>query len=520
MIQPHEIPRSPPTGDLLTRNRSPTNPARSPHNAVRSPAHMQPIRLLDPRTNRIVNVKPSRTVASAAPIQSGGIICRDFLERTGCGNGAYCHHVHVLGKEHMWEPIEAIVDQATGFYTPGFHINCYDASMIKYLAVPSDTVMPTAGSTNYIAMFNDNGENFKARYHLCQQMYETSNCYNGHQCKDIHSRLKDFRTVVSLDTHVCDEEILPYYPRLPPSMIVRVYQQNSTDDYADFPGDQVLLTNGSQQYMDAYNAEGHIPRKKMQHCAHFRLKRLCRIGAGCKFLHVISSSLGSPSDVDMEVPWQQQSPEQLAALESPRSGAISPEVHVIVRDRPRHSGYKSPPAEVRSAPRPRGLGPGDVAAMLATQMGGAPAPYPAPTSMPAQQLAPPADTQRPAVISPTRHNPYQPCTSPKPETHSPYAQGHAPHQAPPVPQQSSPYGFYPPPMQLSTPLQQQHMQQQQQQMPQLAYPYAGPQFAQPQTQPHPYPAGSSGGYPTVRVGQPQSPYQQAHYPPQQQGPQY
>lgn len=44
--------------------------------------------------------------------------------------------------------------------------------------------------------------------------------------------------------------------------------------------------------------EGGIPSVKMQHCAHFQNKKLCRLGDGCRFLYVISLALSTPINDD------------------------------------------------------------------------------------------------------------------------------------------------------------------------------------------------------------------------------
>lgn len=441
---------------MLNQNRSPhqydLHRARSPPqvSAVRSPVNDRapPVRLLDPRTNRIVNVKVSRTTTTAAALQNGATLCRDFLDRSGCQAGAYCQLVHVVGKEHIWEPITPTVS-AHGTYVSGFTVNCYDAHMVKYLSIPSEVVIPTAGSGNYISIFNDNGENFKARFQVCKEFLETSACSQSGSCSDIHTIIKDFRNLHGRETHVCDDDVLPLYRRLPSDVTVRVYQQNSAEDFHDFPGDQVLLTQGAQQYLDAFASEGRqIPRKKMQHCAHFRLKRLCRVGADCKFIHVVLSDgsvaapLSSAADEDMEFDSAIASQTSMPPRESYRSGLESPigEVNVIVRERARGSGYKSPVSiellEGTNSPplapqvKAKTMGPADIAAMLALRMSNG-VPHPAPVTMSSGGNTTPPSTRvalsdaQPKCVSPSRaNNPYQHTTPSAPT-----------QQQPPPPQQ-------------------------------------------------------------------------------------
>ncbi|CUG94359.1 Hypothetical protein, putative [Bodo saltans] len=379
-------PPHPQQGHQFPSSNHGLNRARSPVTAIRSPIHDRapPIQLHDPQTGRMVNVKPSRTTATAAPLHSGGTLCREFLERTGCQAGSYCNSVHVVGREHIWESFIPNVTER-GTYVRGFHVSCYDPNMVKYLILPSDTVTPTSGSANYISMFNEHGENFKARFQVCKMMFDVSSCTNGSACSDIHTSLKDFSGVLGQETHVCDEETLPLYRRLPEDVVVRVYQQNSTDDFHEFSGEKVLLTLGAQQYLDAFMNEGRrIPRKKMQHCAHFRLKRLCRMGPGCKFIHVVidgQSGSTNPLDEDMDS-YALASQSSHPRMESPHSRTDSPvmtEVNVIVREKTRGSGYRSPlsvnsrttspqlPPSQTQSQKPK-MGPADVAAMLAMQI--------------------------------------------------------------------------------------------------------------------------------------------------------
>lgn len=426
--------------------------ARSPPIAVRSPIHDRapPIQLLNPATGRMVNVKPSRTSATAAPLHSGSTLCCDFLDRAGCQAGAFCNSVHVMGKEQLWESIVPTVNPESGTYLSGFHVSCYDPSMVKYLSLPSDTVTPTSGSANYVSMFNEHGENFKARFQVCKMMHDTNTCASGNGCTGIHTSLKTFSGVLGQETHVCDEETLSLYRRLPEDVTVRVYQQNSTDDYNEFSGDQVLLTLGAQQYQDAFIGEGRrIPRKKMQHCAHFRLKRLCRMGPGCKFIHVISlenQPPGAPQPLlDDDIEGALLSQTSHPRPESPRSGAESPlvtnEVNIIVRERSRGAGYRSPlgvnsvgsrttsPQLPPSQPKAKGMGPGDVAAMLAMRINnnsGAVHSTPPPIS-PACDGGPLTEapgtncSALPPSRSPTRHNPYQQPLSGSSSTNSSFA---------------------------------------------------------------------------------------------------
>jgi hypothetical protein len=414
-------------------------------------------------------------------------------------------------------------------------------------------------------MFNEHGENFKARFQVCKMMYDMSSCTNSGSCSDIHTTLKDFSGVLGQETHVCDEETLSLYRRLPDDVTVRVYQQNSTDDFNEFSGDKVLLTLGAQQYLDAFMNEGRrIPRKKMQHCAHFRLKRLCRMGPGCKFIHVILEGQGgstNPLDDDMDT-YGLASQSSHPRMESPRSGTDSPimtEVNVIVRERSRGAGYRSPlsvnsvgsrttsPQLPPSQPKPKSaMGPGDVAAMLAMRINNNSQVLTAGSPL----IPPSIDGIVAPARSPTRiNNPYhqpvsgsssanssfseakasgnnrpssggaQPYVTSNPSASSPYAPNYSNatvHAVPAPPNTADQgYGGYPtsPPQPYAA---QQHQepqqyqpypqQQQLQQQPQQRY------SAFPQQQQHQQYVGYPAEYQNSNTAQPQ---QQHAYPPQQ-----
>uniref|UniRef100_A0A146LQV0 C3H1-type domain-containing protein n=1 Tax=Lygus hesperus TaxID=30085 RepID=A0A146LQV0_LYGHE len=88
------------------------------------------------------------------------------------------------------------------------------------------------------------------------------------------------------------------YPRLDKNILVRVFLPNSNEEYQEFVGDDVIRTAGATQYEEAFIRENGIPSIKMQHCAHFQNKKLCRLGDGCRFLHVISVALATPKQED------------------------------------------------------------------------------------------------------------------------------------------------------------------------------------------------------------------------------
>lgn len=236
------------------------------------------------------------------------ILCLDFLSPRGCPHGSGCDRVHIAGIEYMWDsitPMRAIRDDGTPGYEPGFQIHCYDPSLAHYYNISSECVQETKGSTDYILMYNEHGDNFKTKFKLCADMLTNNFCERKDQCADIHCSSKDFENVRDSNmntTHICDPDAMAHIPRLPNYITVRVFEQNNFDMFRDYNGSNVLLTEGAKTYAKYYEQDNNtIPlRKRMQHCAHFRLKELCRLGGSCRFFHVLPSSeeLSQMKDVE------------------------------------------------------------------------------------------------------------------------------------------------------------------------------------------------------------------------------
>lgn len=239
------------------------------------------------------------------------VLCLDFLSEQGCPHGSGCDKLHIAGVEYTWETIEPttvvrdikkmknydngekeIVTEKETMYLAGFQVRCYDPTLTKYYSIPSDCTIETEGSTQFIAMFNLHGDNFKAKFKLCEELISEGLCGRKSACPDIHCLLSHFEQLEqshSNPTHVNDAEAMEDEPRLLAEMQVRVFEPNSNDRFRDYSGDFVLVTQGAKEYQKHYDLEGGKipPRKRMQHCAHFRLKGMCRNGGSCRFLHAL-----------------------------------------------------------------------------------------------------------------------------------------------------------------------------------------------------------------------------------------
>ncbi|EPY30564.1 hypothetical protein AGDE_09380 [Angomonas deanei] len=252
-------------------------------------------------------------------------LCLEFLnQRSGCPKGTNCEKVHIAGLEYTWLPILAVVKAApvqgsTVYqYEKGFVIKCYDSTLTHYYRISSEHVFVTDSSQLYIDTYNEHGDNSKEKFQIspeCEAVRERliSGVISKEEAEqEMVTLLSDPQTKESTSifclvptayetntedtrgrkltsvTHVNNREAMKETPRLPASMTVRVFETNSKDTYEDYPGDVVLLTDGAVVYSECYEAERGIPpRKNMQHCAHFHMNDVCRLGERCRFIHVL-----------------------------------------------------------------------------------------------------------------------------------------------------------------------------------------------------------------------------------------
>eukprot|EP00796_Vickermania_ingenoplastis_P004954 gene4954-3554_t len=276
------------------------------NNAV--PEKTPTVRLMNPGTQKVNHIKLNRIYPTMADVRSEAssqgcgaagskptklVLCLENLAPQGCPHGSGCHKVHISDMQHMWEPVEATLANETT-YNPGFFFRCYDASQTHYLSVPSEYMEVTKGSAEYIVMYNQHGENFKSKYVLCSAFMQSGACERGDQCPNLHCTEKDMERLFSNDantTHQNNVELMANVPRLSADIVVRAFDQNSSESYHDYLGTQVLMTQGARTYLKSLEGDqgGFPSRRRMQHCAHFRLKDMCRLGESCRFLHVLST---------------------------------------------------------------------------------------------------------------------------------------------------------------------------------------------------------------------------------------
>ncbi|AYU83422.1 conserved hypothetical protein [Leishmania infantum JPCM5] len=266
---------------------------RSPNGRRSYQERITTVRFIQPSTGETMCTKLNRVQRTKTKPENDAELCESFL-KGHCDSGNGCQYVHVP-KQYLWRLLSPHVDPKTLFYYPGFNVRCYTPDMNVYYDIPSEFIYQTKGSDRYVELFNDNGDNFKDKCRLCPNLQSHGICDNNEQCDDIHCAVADLDQFPHIATHRATKEAVARYEHMPPELIVRVYQPNTPGDGMDFNGDDVLRTAGATQYEDAYKQTGGIPALKMQHCAHFQTKKLCRMGDGCRFLHVVSVALASPA---------------------------------------------------------------------------------------------------------------------------------------------------------------------------------------------------------------------------------
>lgn len=279
-------------------------------NAV--PEKTPTVRLLHPQTDQVVHIKLNRVAftaaeisrdiysADSAPSTTPPIkICPLCISPQTCPRGSACQYVHVTDIQYAWEPVDSSTVTVGGkkMYLPGFYFRCYDPSQTHYLKVQSENIQVTKGSTDYIVSYNQHGENFKSKYVLCQQfMANDGQCEKGEMCTNLHCTEKNLNRLGTTDnstsTHLNDPVLMQNVPRLPQGFRVRAFDQNSNATYRDYDGSQVLMTVGARLLLRSTSDEHnqYNARRRMQQCAHFRLKSMCRLGESCRFLHVLPSA--------------------------------------------------------------------------------------------------------------------------------------------------------------------------------------------------------------------------------------
>lgn len=291
--QPHRNWSSSNSGEVGSRQSPNSEGRRSPNGRRSYQERITTVRFIQPSTGETMCTKLNRVQRTKTKPENDGELCESFL-KGHCDSGNGCQYVHVP-KQYLWRLLSPHVDPKALFYFPGFNIRCYTPDMDVYYDIPSEFIYQTKGSDRYVELFNDNGDNFKDKCRLCPNLQSRGMCDNNELCDDIHCAVADLDQFPHIATHRATREAVARYEHMPRELVVRVYQPNTPGDGMDFRGDDVLRTAGATQYEDAYRQCGGIPSLKMQHCAHFQTKKLCRMGDGCRFLHVVSVALASPA---------------------------------------------------------------------------------------------------------------------------------------------------------------------------------------------------------------------------------
>ncbi|CAD2214115.1 hypothetical protein AGDE_14859 [Angomonas deanei] len=253
------------------------------------------VRFVMPSTGRAHCTKLNRVIPTKAEVRSGALLCKHFLDGR-CNSGPNCRFIHVP-PSFLWKYLIPVTNRE--FYERGFSLRCFSPDMTCYYDIPSEYIYATNGSCKYIDLYNLNGDNFKEKFKICKNLQQNYRCDLGAQCEDIHCCTHDLSSFQQIHTHVANERAMSLYEKLPGDITVRVYTAHTDNQVVeDFNGSDVLRTAGATQYEEAYREQRGIPNLKMQHCVHFQNNKMCRLGDGCRFIHVVSVALkGNASPV-------------------------------------------------------------------------------------------------------------------------------------------------------------------------------------------------------------------------------
>jgi hypothetical protein len=245
----------------------------------------------------VANSKIVRTQGSDAigPNLIPIYLCQEYLS-AACQQGAACQFLHANGSSSAgWNyiPLENRVNlDGVTPHEAGWSVQAYDNELTNFLDIPSQYVIQTHGSVNYATQFNDHGPTGKFRFQMCKDYSGRGGCANGGKCPYIHTHSSSFSASTSTAIHVnyvLDDVTSSRYPTLPAGLIFRVHDPNLRSQVKDVPSEVILRTHGSELYL-----ANPQPRYRLQHCAHFYLKKICNRGPWCNFIHV--------ADVDVEAP--------------------------------------------------------------------------------------------------------------------------------------------------------------------------------------------------------------------------
>eukprot|EP00759_Apiculatamorpha_spiralis_P051856 PhF_6_TR5523/c0_g3_i1/m.7842 len=265
---------------------------------------------------RVANSKIVRTIGSDSigPNLIPIYLCQDYMSSSTCTAGANCTFLHAHGSSASgWNhiPLENRINlDGKTTHDAGWSVQSYDNTLTNFLDIPSQYIIQTQGSITYAMQFNDHGPNGKFRFQICKN-YSSGSCDAGGKCPYIHAH-PTFTATSSATIHVnyvLDDISSSRYEMLPPGLVIRVFDPNVRQQYKDVPSEFIVRTQGSESYM----ANPH-PKIRLQHCAHFYLKKICNRGPLCNFIHVADvdpdAPPGLPEDMPSMVGDYSDSPEQ------------------------------------------------------------------------------------------------------------------------------------------------------------------------------------------------------------------
>jgi hypothetical protein len=175
--------------------------------------------------------------------------------------------------QRSWEQIPLDAAPQLDGNTPhqsGWTLHAFDCTMTAPLRIPSERVMQTSGSLNYITEFNQHGPSARSRFHVCADFVH-GYCPRLGSCPDIHSRDLGTSPPPSATIHVNAQP--SRFPLLPPGQVITVYNPNNRSQSSEIPSERVLVTRGSE----AYWANPALGLRQF-HCAHFYLRKMCNRG--------------------------------------------------------------------------------------------------------------------------------------------------------------------------------------------------------------------------------------------------
>ncbi|XP_010698152.1 hypothetical protein LPMP_020070 [Leishmania panamensis] len=185
----------------------------------------------------------------------------------------------------------------------GSQFSVYDSGMRRHYLIKSEQVAITRGAIKYASLTERYGSQTRFRFQLCNR-YLHHRCSSAAECQYIHSLFVSTATQV----HVNENGITTYgvrqmireelaggrntleYPTITPGIVFAVYPPNQLNSFPQFILSELILqTEGAVQTSQAlsgdaaHGAEATIVRPR--HCAHFQFKRMCNLGASCRFIH-------------------------------------------------------------------------------------------------------------------------------------------------------------------------------------------------------------------------------------------